>query len=75
MSDATTVLFWLPGVRVERVERRADGTRVVDTRGPSVLRTRAGTAVMASVNDPRWQWSSRHHQRTLCQRTTIRPSP
>jgi transposase len=30
MSDATTVLFGLPGVRVERVERRADGTRVVD---------------------------------------------
>ncbi|MDI3313989.1 MAG: transposase family protein [Mycobacterium sp.] len=30
MFDATTVLFGLPGVRVERVERRADGTRVVD---------------------------------------------
>lgn len=30
MSDATTVLFGLPGVRVERVERRANGTRVVD---------------------------------------------
>jgi hypothetical protein len=30
MSDAATVLFGLPGVRVERVERRADGTRVVD---------------------------------------------
>jgi hypothetical protein len=30
MSDATTVLFGLPGVRVERVERRTDGTRVVD---------------------------------------------
>ena len=30
MSDATTVLFGLPGVRVERVERHADGTRVVD---------------------------------------------
>ena len=30
MSDATTVLFGLPGVRVERVERRPDGTRVVD---------------------------------------------
>ncbi|MBV8347332.1 MAG: ISL3 family transposase [Mycolicibacterium sp.] len=30
MSDATTVLFGLPGVRVERVERRADGARVVD---------------------------------------------
>jgi transposase len=28
--DATTVLFGLPGVRVERVERHADGTRVVD---------------------------------------------
>jgi transposase len=30
MSDATAVLFGLPGVRVERVERRANGTRVVD---------------------------------------------
>ena len=30
MSDATTVVFGLPGVRVERVERRADGTRAVD---------------------------------------------
>lgn len=30
MSDATTVLFGLPGARVERVERRSDGTRVVD---------------------------------------------
>ena len=30
MSDATTVLFGLQGVRVECVERRADGTRVVD---------------------------------------------
>jgi transposase len=30
MTDATTLLFGLPGVRVERVERRADGTRVVD---------------------------------------------
>jgi transposase len=30
MFDATTVLFGLPGVRVERVERHADGTRVVD---------------------------------------------
>ena len=30
MSDVTTVLFGRPGVRVERVERRADGTRVVD---------------------------------------------
>jgi transposase len=30
MSDATTVLFGLPGVRVERVERCVDGTRVVD---------------------------------------------
>ena len=29
MSDSTTLLFGLPGVRVERVERRADGTRVV----------------------------------------------
>lgn len=29
MSDATTVLFGLPGVRVERVELRADRTRVV----------------------------------------------
>ncbi len=29
MSDGTTLLFGLPGVRVERVERRADGTRVV----------------------------------------------
>ncbi len=30
MTDATTLLLGLPGVRVERVERRADGTRVVD---------------------------------------------
>ncbi|MGH3966618.1 MAG: transposase family protein, partial [Mycobacterium sp.] len=29
MSDGTTLLFGLPGVRVERVERRADGIRVV----------------------------------------------
>ena len=29
MSDGTTLLFGLPGVRVERVERCADGTRVV----------------------------------------------
>lgn len=29
MSDGTTLLFGLPGVRVERVERWADGTRVV----------------------------------------------
>lgn len=29
MSDGTTLLFGLPGVRVERVDRLADGTRVV----------------------------------------------
>jgi hypothetical protein len=29
VSDGTTLLFGLPGVRVERVERGADGTRVV----------------------------------------------
>jgi transposase len=29
VSDGTTLLFGLPGVRVERVERLADGTRVV----------------------------------------------
>ncbi len=29
MTDGTTLLFGLPGVRVTRVERRADGTRVV----------------------------------------------
>ena len=29
MSDGTTLLFGLPGVQVERVERLADGTRVV----------------------------------------------
>ena len=29
MSDGTTLLFGLPGVRVERVERLPDGTRVV----------------------------------------------
>lgn len=29
MTDGTTLLFGLPGVRVERVERRDDGTRVV----------------------------------------------
>jgi hypothetical protein len=29
LSDGTTLLFGLPGVRVERVERLADGTRVV----------------------------------------------
>ncbi|WND58338.1 transposase family protein [Mycolicibacterium vanbaalenii] len=29
VSDGTTLLFGLPGVRVERVERSADGTRVV----------------------------------------------
>ena len=29
MSDGTTLLFGLPGVRVERVERRAKGIRVV----------------------------------------------
>jgi hypothetical protein len=30
ISAATTVLFGLPGVRVERAERRAEGTGVVD---------------------------------------------
>lgn len=29
MTDGTTLLFGLPGVRVERVERLADGMRVV----------------------------------------------
>ena len=29
MTDGTTLLFGLPGVRVERVERMVDGTRVV----------------------------------------------
>ena len=29
MTDGTTLLFGLPGVRVERVDRLADGTRVV----------------------------------------------
>jgi transposase len=29
VSDRTTLLFGLPGVRVERVERVSDGTRVV----------------------------------------------
>ena len=29
MSDGTTLLFGLPGVEVERVERLVDGTRVV----------------------------------------------
>ncbi|RFZ18447.1 hypothetical protein VIMS_01445 [Mycobacterium marinum] len=29
MIDATTLLFGLPGVRVERVERCEDGARVV----------------------------------------------
>ena len=29
VSDGTTLLFGLPGVQVERVERRPDGTRVV----------------------------------------------
>ena len=29
MFDGTTLLFGLPGVRVERVERLPDGTRVV----------------------------------------------
>lgn len=29
MTDAKTLLFGLPGLRVERVERWADGTRVV----------------------------------------------
>ena len=29
MTDGTTLLFGLPGVEVERVERLADGTRVV----------------------------------------------
>ena len=31
MVDATTLLFGLPGLRVERVERLDDGTRVVVT--------------------------------------------
>jgi hypothetical protein len=30
MSDAMTVLFGLPGAQVARVDRCADGTRVVD---------------------------------------------
>ncbi len=29
VSDGTTLFFGLPGVQVERVERLADGTRVV----------------------------------------------
>ena len=29
MTDGTTLLFGLPGLRVQRVERRDDGTRVV----------------------------------------------
>ena len=38
VSDGTTLLFGLPGVRVERVERLADGTRVIDQNGLALAR-------------------------------------
>src|ERR1700682_3502210 len=34
VSDGTTLLFGLPGVRVKRVERFADGTRVIHVATP-----------------------------------------
>jgi hypothetical protein len=53
MSDATTVLFGLPGARVERVERRADGTRVVDvvTDEPTAVACPSCGMVSRSVKD------------------------
>src|SRR5437879_13706457 len=54
MSDATTVLFGLPGVRVgrvERVERCVDGTRGVDvlTDEPTAAACRSCGVVSTSV--------------------------
>ena len=53
MSDATTVLFGLPGVRVERVERHGDGTRVVDvvTNEPTAAACPSCGVVSTSVKD------------------------
>lgn len=53
MSDATTVLFGLPGARVERVERRSDGTRVVDviTDEPTAAACRRAGVVSISVKE------------------------
>jgi transposase len=53
MSDATTVLFGLPGVRVVRVERHGDGTRVVDvvTDEPSAAACPSCGVVSMSVKD------------------------
>jgi transposase len=53
VSDATTVLFGLPGVRVERVERHGDGTRVVDvvTSEPTAAACPSCGVVSTSVKD------------------------
>ncbi len=41
-------------------------------RNRRVVRARARTCAMASVNEDRWQNSSRQRQRVLAHRTTIR---
>ena len=46
VSDGTTLLFGLPGVRVERVERLADGTRLVD-----VVTTEEAIVAMAADSE------------------------
>jgi hypothetical protein len=53
MSDATTVLFGLSGVRVERVERHADGSRVVDvvTNEPTAAACSSCGVVSTSVKE------------------------
>ncbi|PXX01580.1 ISL3 family transposase [Mycolicibacterium moriokaense] len=53
MTDATTRLFGLAGVRVERVDREPDGTRVVHavTADPSAAVCRSCGVVSTSVKD------------------------
>jgi transposase len=52
-ADATTVLFGLPGVRVERVEGHAGGIRVVDvvTNEPTAAACPSCGVVSTSVKD------------------------
>ena len=49
MTDGTTLLFGLPGVEVERVERLADGTRVVHavTAGEASVRSHSSWRAVA----------------------------
>jgi transposase len=52
-ADSTTVLFGLPGVRVERVEHHADGSRVVDvvTNEPTAAACPSCGVVSTSVKE------------------------